>query len=55
MKYNFSSNPKSKLIFESVCWVQIAFHKKRNFTYQLKNQFRFRVGTEIVIDLKWES
>ena len=23
--------------------------------YQLKNHFRFRVGTEIVFDLKWES
>ena len=23
--------------------------------YQLKNQFRVRVGTEIVFDLKWES
>ena len=22
--------------------------------YQLKNQFRFRVGAEIVFDLKWE-
>ena len=23
--------------------------------YQLKNQFRFRVGTKMVFDLKWES
>jgi hypothetical protein len=28
------------------------FTRKETLTYQLKNQFRFRVGTEIVFDLK---